>query len=294
MQQEGIVFRDKLLPYLLLFPQMVVIVIFFFWPAAQALVQSMFMQDAFGLSLQFVWFENFEILFKDPDYLRSIQTSAVFGSMVTVGSLAISLGLAAAAIKVRRHALFYTTMIIWPYAVAPIVAGVLWMFLFNPSIGVITWVITRMGVDWNYLLKGGQAMFLVVVAAVWRQVPYNFLFFLAGMQNIPEALLEAAAIDGVKPLRRFWSVVFPLLTPITFYLLVMNIVYAFFDTFAIIDQVTQGGPDQATTTMMYKSFKDGFQVLNLGSSSAQSVILMLIVIVLTVIQFRFIERKVEY
>jgi sn-glycerol 3-phosphate transport system permease protein len=290
MQQEGIVFRDKLLPYLLLFPQMVVIVIFFFWPAAQALVQSMFMQDAFGLSLQFVWFENFEILFKDPDYLRSIQTSAVFGSMVTVGSLAISLGLAAAAIKVRRHALFYTTMIIWPYAVAPIVAGVLWMFLFNPSIGVITWVITRMGVDWNYLLKGGQAMFLVVVAAVWRQVPYNFLFFLAGMQNIPEALLEAAAIDGVKPLRRFWSVVFPLLTPITFYLLVMNIVYAFFDTFAIIDQVTQGGPDQATTTMMYKSFKDGFQVLNLGSSSAQSVILMLIVIVLTVIQFRFIER----
>ncbi len=294
MQQEGVVFRDKLLPYLLLFPQMVIIAIFFFWPAAQALMQSMFMQDAFGLSVQFVWFENFEVLFKDPDYLKSINTSVVFGSMVTVGSLAISLGLAAAAIRVRRHAMFYTTMIIWPYAVAPIVAGVLWMFLFNPSIGVVTWVITQMGVDWNYLLKGEQAMFLVVVAAVWRQVPYNFLFFLAGMQNIPDSLLEAAAMDGVRPLRRFWSVVFPLLTPITFYLLVMNIVYAFFDTFAIIDQVTLGGPGQATTTMMYKAYEDGYQTLNLGSSSAQSVILMLIVVVFTVIQFRFIERKVEY
>jgi sn-glycerol 3-phosphate transport system permease protein len=294
MQQENVVFRDKLLPYLLLFPQMVVIVVFFFWPAAQAVVQSMFMQDAFGLSLQFVWFENFEILFKDPDYLKSMETSVVFGSMVTVGSLGISLGFAAAAIKVRRHAMFYTTMIIWPYAVAPIVAGVLWMFLFNPSIGVVTWVITQMGIDWNYLLKGGQAMFLVVVAAIWRQVPYNFLFFLAGMQNIPDTLLEAAAIDGVRPLRRFWSVVFPLLTPVTFYLLVMNIVYAFFDTFAIIHQVTEGGPGRETTTMMYKAYEDGFQTLNLGSSSAQSVILMIIVMVLTVIQFRFIERKVEY
>jgi sn-glycerol 3-phosphate transport system permease protein len=294
MQQENVVFRDKLLPYLLLFPQMVVIVVFFFWPAAQAVVQSMFMQDAFGLSLQFVWFENFEILFKDPDYLKSMETSVVFGSMVTVGSLGISLGFAAAAIKVRRHAMFYTTMIIWPYAVAPIVAGVLWMFLFNPSIGVVTWVITQMGIDWNYLLKGGQAMFLVVVAAIWRQVPYNFLFFIAGMQNIPDTLLEAAAIDGVRPLRRFWSVVFPLLTPVTFYLLVMNIVYAFFDTFAIIHQVTEGGPGRETTTMMYKAYEDGFQTLNLGSSSAQSVILMIIVMVLTVIQFRFIERKVEY
>jgi sn-glycerol 3-phosphate transport system permease protein len=294
MQQEGIVFREKLLPYLLLFPQMVVIVLFFFWPAIQAIVQSMFMQDAFGLSLQFVWFENFTMLFEDPDYIKSIGTSVVFGSAVTVGSLAISLGLAAAAIRVKRHAMFYTTMVIWPYAVAPIVAGVLWMFLFNPSIGVVTWLIRRVGVDWNYLLKSGQAMFLVIVASVWRQVPYNFLFFLAGMQNIPDTLLEAAAIDGVRPLRRFWQIVFPLLMPITFYLLVMNIVYAFFDTFAIIDQVTQGGPAQATTTMMYKSFEDGFQTLNLGSSSAQSVILMIVVIVLTVIQFRFIERRVEY
>jgi sn-glycerol 3-phosphate transport system permease protein len=294
MQQEGIVFRGKLLPYVLLFPQMVVIVVFFFWPAVQALVQSMFMQDAFGLSLQFVWFENFKILFEDPDYLGSIKTSVLFGAAVTFGSLAISLGLAAAAIRVKRHAMFYTTMIIWPYAVAPIVAGVLWMFLFNPSIGVVTWLIRRAGVDWNYLLKTGQAMFLVIVASVWRQVPYNFLFFLAGMQNIPDTLLEAAAIDGVRPLRRFWQIVFPLLMPITFYLLVMNIVYAFFDTFAIIDQVTQGGPAQATTTMMYKSFEDGFQTLNLGSSSAQSVVLMVIVIVLTVIQFRFIEHRVEY
>jgi len=294
MLQENIVFRNKLLPYVLLFPQMVVVVVFFFWPAAQALIQSMFMQDAFGFTLEFVGFENFEILFKDPDYLKSMETSVVFGSMVTVGSLAISLALAAAAIQVRRHAMFYTTMIIWPYAVAPIVAGVLWMFLFNPSIGVVSWLIRQAGVDWNYLLKGEQAMFLVVVAAIWRQVPYNFLFFLAGMQNIPETLLEAAAIDGVRPLRRFWSIVFPLLTPITFYLLVMNIVYAFFDTFAIIHQVTEGGPGRETTTMMYKAYEDGFQTLNLGSSSAQSVILMLIVVVLTVIQFRFIERKVEY
>ncbi len=294
MQQENIVFREKLLPYVLLFPQMVVIVVFFFWPAAQAIVQSMLMQDAFGFTQEFVWFENFEILFKDPDYLKSIETSVVFGSMVTVGSLSISLGFAAAAIKVRRHAMFYTTMIIWPYAVAPIVAGVLWMFLFNPSIGVVSWLVRQFGVDWNYLLKGGQAMFLVVVAAIWRQVPYNFLFFLAGMQNIPDSLLEAAAIDGVRPLRRFWSVVFPLLMPVTFYLLVMNVVYAFFDTFAIIHQVTGGGPGQDTTTMMYKAYEDGFQVLNLGSSSAQSVVLMIIVVTLTVVQFRFIERKVEY
>jgi sn-glycerol 3-phosphate transport system permease protein len=295
MQQvQKAVFRAKGLPYILLLPQMVIIVVFFFWPAAQALFQSLYMQDPFGLSSEFVWFENFELLFKDMDYISSIGTSFLFSSLVAFSSLAVALFLAMSASGVKKGETFYKTMIIWPYAVAPVVAGVLWMFLFNPTVGVISWMLGQAGIKWNYVLIDYQAFILVVVAASWKQVSYNFLFFIAGLQNIPQTLVEAAAIDGAGPSRRFWRIIFPMLSPTTFYLLVMNVVYSFFETFGIIHQVTKGGPGQATTILVYKVYKDGYLGLNLGSSSAQSVILMFIVICLTVLQFRFVERKVEY
>jgi len=294
MQTQKAVFKGILLPYLLLLPQMVIIVVFFFWPAGQALMQSMFMQDPFGISKEFVGFENFENLFKNPEYLSSVGISFTFSFFVAGTALTVSLFLAMSASHVYKGELVYKTLIIWPYAVAPVVAGVLWMFLFNPTVGVVAWLLRQMGVTWNYLLDPIQAFALVVIAASWKQISYNFLFFIAGLQNIPNTLVEAAAIDGAGPTRRFWTVIFPLLSPTTFYLLVMNIIFSFFETFGIIHQVTQGGPGQATNIMVYKVYKDGYLGLDLGSSSAQSVILMIIVIVLTVLQFRFVERKVEY
>ena len=293
-QTPKAVFRSRGLPYLLLLPQMTIVAVFFFWPAAQALFQSLYMQDPFGLSREYVGLENFVLLFRDREYLWSIAASFLFGSAVAVCSLAAALLLAMSVSGVRKAGGFYKTMIIWPYAVAPVVAGVLWMFLFNPTAGTISWVLRRLGIDWNYLLIDTQAFLLVVIAASWKQVSYNFLFFVAGLQNIPRALVEAAAIDGAGPLARFRKVILPLLSPTTFYLLVMNVVYSFFETFGVIHQVTKGGPGQATTILVYKVYKDGYLGLNLGSSSAQSVVLMLIVIVLTVLQFRFVERKVEY
>ncbi|MEW5814225.1 MAG: sn-glycerol-3-phosphate ABC transporter permease UgpA [Spirochaetota bacterium] len=293
--ENRVTFRAKGLPYLLVLPQMVIIFMFFFWPAGQALLQSFYMQDAFGLSLQFVGLENFSVLFTDSIYLKSIGTSFLFSFFVTFTSLSSALFLAVIVTKIRKRGLFYKTMIIWPYAVAPIVAGVLWMFLFNPTVGIISYALKKgFGIGWNHILNGAQAFILVVIAASWKQISYNFLFFTAGLQNIPETLLEAAAIDGASPVRRFWGVVFPLLKPTTFYLLVMNIVYAFFETFGIIQQVTAGGPGHATNIMVFKVYRDGFLGLDLGSSSAQSVILMAIVIILTLLQFRFIERKIEY
>jgi sn-glycerol 3-phosphate transport system permease protein len=294
MQTQKAVFKGILLPYLLLLPQMIIIVVFFFWPAGQALMQSMFMQDPFGISKEFVGFENFENLFKNPEYLSSVGISFTFSFFVAGTALTVSLFLAMSASHVYKGELVYKTLIIWPYAVAPVVAGVLWMFLFNPTVGVVAWLLRQMGVTWNYLLDPIQAFALVVIAASWKQISYNFLFFIAGLQNIPNTLVEAAAIDGAGPTRRFWKVIFPLLSPTTFYLLVMNIIFSFFETFGIIHQVTQGGPGQATNIMVYKVYKDGYLGLDLGSSSAQSVILMIIVIVLTVLQFRFVERKVEY
>jgi len=290
MRIQKAVFKGILLPYLLLLPQMIIIVVFFFWPAGQALMQSMFMQDPFGISKEFVGFENFENLFKNPEYLSSVGISFTFSFFVAGTALTVSLFLAMSASHVYKGELVYKTLIIWPYAVA----GVLWMFLFNPTVGVVAWLLRQMGVTWNYLLDPIQAFALVVLAASWKQISYNFLFFIAGLQNIPNTLVEAAAIDGAGPTRRFWKVIFPLLSPTTFYLLVMNIIFSFFETFGIIHQVTQGGPGQATNIMVYKVYKDGYLGLDLGSSSAQSVILMIIVIVLTVLQFRFVERKVEY
>ncbi|HEX4885222.1 MAG TPA: sn-glycerol-3-phosphate ABC transporter permease UgpA [Casimicrobiaceae bacterium] len=292
--EKRVVFRSSWLPFALLAPQLAVTVIFFFWPAGQALFQSMLQQDPFGINVEFVGFDNFATLFADEHYLASFRVTAVFSVLVASFGLIISLVLAVFADRVMRGAGLYKTLLIWPYAVAHAVAAVLWLFLFNPTLGIVAHWIKGFGIPWDPLLNGNDAMILVVVAAVWNQISYNFLFFLAGLQSIPKSLIEAAAIDGAGPGRRFWTIVFPLLSPTTFFLLVVNIVYAFFNTFAIIDAATSGGPGQATEILVYKVYKDGFKALDLGSSAAQSVILMLIVVGLTVLQFKWIERKVQY
>ncbi|WP_207004858.1 sn-glycerol-3-phosphate ABC transporter permease UgpA [Trinickia mobilis] len=287
-------FGTSVLPYLLIAPQLAITALFFLWPAGVALWQSTQMQDAFGTSSEFVGFANFERLFADPLYLASFKTTLVFSTLVTVCGLVVSLLLAACADRVTRGSNAYRTLLIWPYAVAPAIAAVLWTFLFNPSIGLVTFALAKAGIVWNHALNGGQAMFLVVLASVWKQVSYNFLFFYAGLQAIPRSLIEAAAIDGAGPVRRFFGIALPLLSPTSFFLLVVNLVYAFFDTFPVIDAATGGGPAQDTKTLIYKIFTEGFQGLDIGSSGAQSVVLMLIVVALTVVQFRFIERKVQY
>ena len=292
--EKRVVFRSAWLPYALLAPQIAVTLIFFFWPAAQAFWFAFQTQDAFGLRTQFAGFQNFADLFAGPYYLASMRTTAIFSLLVAGSGLALSLMLAAMADRVLRGALAYKTLLIWPYAVAPAIAGVLWGFLFAPSIGIVSYVLRHVGYNWNWVLNAGDAMTLVVIASVWKQISYNFLFFLAGLQSIPRSLIEAAAIDGAGPLRRFWTVVFPLLSPTTFFLLVVNVVYAFFDTFGVIDATTQGGPAQATQILVYKVYYDGVKGGDLGGSSAQSVVLMLIVIALTMAQFRFIERRVQY
>jgi sn-glycerol 3-phosphate transport system permease protein len=288
------VFGGRALPYALLAPQIAVTLIFFYWPASQAIWQSFLVEDAFGLSTEFVWFDNYRDLFTRPDYIRAVVTTLVFSSAVTFLSLSIALLLATQADKQIRGATAYRTLLIWPYAVAPAVAGVLWIFMFQPSLGIIARGMRDMGFDWNPLLNGNHAMIMVVLAAAWKQISYNFLFFLAGLQAIPRSVIEAAAIDGARPVRRFWTITFPLLSPTTFFLLVVNIVYAFFDTLGVIDTMTSGGPSQATTTLVYKVFADGKLGGDLGGSAAQSVILMVIVIALTAIQFRYVERKVTY
>ncbi len=292
--QKRSVFGSRWLPALLLAPQLVVTLLFFYWPAGQAVWQSFLVQDAFGLSTEFVWFENYVDLFSQPAYYRTLLTTALFSTAVTVLALSIALLLAVMADRQIRGGTVYRTLLIWPYAVAPAVAGVLWLFMFQPSLGVLARGLRGWGVDWNPLLNGTHAMILVVLASTWKQISYNFLFFLAGLQAIPRSVIEAAAIDGARPARRFWTIVFPLLSPTTFFLLVVNIVYAFFDTFGIIDTMTAGGPAKATETLVYKVYSDGRLGGDLGGSAAQSVVLLVIVIALTAIQFRYIERKVTY
>ncbi len=292
--KRRVLFHNRGLPYLLLLPQLLVILTFFIWPAGQALYQSLLREDAFGLSSEFVWLDNFTDLFSDPAYMASMRVTAVFGISVALLALTLALYLAVQADRVIRGALAYKTLLIWPYAVAPAVAGIVWLFLFNPTVGIIAYLFHGLGYQWNHLLNGVEALGLVIAVAVWKQISYNFLFFLAGLQAISRPLIEAAAMHGAGPGRRFWTITFPLLTPTTFFLLVINLIYAFFDTFAIIHQVTEGGPAGATNILVYKVFHDGFLGLDLGGSAAQSVVLMVIVIVLTVIQFRFIERRVHY
>jgi len=292
--EKRVVFRSTWLPWALLAPQLAIIGVFFFWPAAQTVLQSMQQQDAFGTSTSWVGLENFVNLFQDRSYLESFKTTAVFSISVAVLGIAVSLLLAVFADRVIKGALVYKTLLIWPYAVAPAVAGVLWLFMFAPSIGVVSYALRKSGIQWNALLNGDQAMLLIVMAAVWKQISYNFLFFLAGLSSIPKSLIEAAAIDGAGPWRRFWTIVFPLLSPTTFFLLVINIVYAFFDTFGIVDAATEGGPGKDTSILVYKLYYDGFKALDLGGSAAQSVVLMVIVVTLTVAQFKFVEKKVNY
>ena len=291
---KRVVFRSTWLPWALLAPQAIVIAVFFFWPAGQALMQSLQQSDAFGTSVQWIGLENFRNLWNDDTYLASFKTTAVFSLLVASLGLSISLMLAVMADRVVRGAGGYQTLLIWPYAVAPAVAGVLWLFMFAPSVGIVSFWLRAIGIDWNHLLNSTHAMTLIVVAAVWKQISYNFLFFLAGLQSIPKSLIEAAAIDGAGPWRRFWTVQFPLLTPTTFFLLVINIVYAFFDTFAIVDAATSGGPGKDTAILVYKVYFDGFKALDLGGSAAQSVVLMVIVVALTVVQFRYVEKRVNY
>ena len=292
--QKRVTFNHKGLPYLLVAPQLAVTLVFFIWPASQALYQSLLREDAFGLRSEFVWFENFERLFGDPGYLHSFEITILFSVATTLLSMSVSLLLAVMADRVIRGATGYKTLLIWPYAVAPAVAGVLWWFLFNPTIGIGAYALGLLGISWNHFLNGNDAMILIILAAAWKQISYNFLFFLAGLQAIPRSLIEAAAIDGAAPAKRFWTIVFPLLSPTSFFLLVVNIVYAFFDTFGIVHATTSGGPAKATEILVYKVFNDGFLGLDLGGSAAQSVILMAIVGALTVVQFRYIERRVQY
>ena len=289
-----VVFPNNLLPYLLLAPQIAITLVFFFWPAFQAVRQSLYRDDPFGFSSRFVGLDNFEMVLSDPAYINSLQVTVVFSLSVAVVALVAALVLAVMADRVVAGKGIYRTLLIWPYAVAPAIAGMLWLFLFSPAMGTLAVMLRDLGIDWNPLLRGDQAMAMVVGAAAWKQISYNFLFFLAGLQAIPKSLIEAAAIDGAGPARRFWTIVFPLLSPTTFFLLVVNTVYAFFDTFGIIHAVTGGGPGKSTETLVYKVYNDGFVNLNLGASSAQSVILMVIVIALTVIQFKYVERRVHY
>jgi len=292
--EKRVVFHNKVLPYVLVAPQIIISLVFFIWPAFMALYQSVQQEDAFGLSTVFVGIENFEYIFTDPIYLNSIKVTMVFSFSVAAIAMSLSLLLAVMADRAIRGATAYKTFIIWPYAVAPVVAAVMWYFLFNPTVGMISFFLKAVGVDWNFALKGGQAMLLVIIAAAWREMSYNFLFFLAGLQAIPKPFIEAAAIDGASPAKRFWTISLPLLSPTVFFLIVMNIVYAFFDTFGIIHAVTEGGPSEATNIMVFKIYHDSFEALDLGGSAAQSVVLMFFVICLTVVQFRYIERKVHY
>ncbi len=294
MQTKRTVFGSHWLPYALILPQMAVTVIFFLWPAAQAVRQSFQREDPFGLKTQFVWFENYTSLFADPQYHNSLRVTLVFAVGVAVLSLVSALVLALAVERTFRTSQVYTTLLVWPYAVAPAVAGIMWWFMFNPTIGILPYLLDQVGYDWNHGLSGFDAMILVIIAAAWKQISYNFLFFVAGLKAIPHSMIEAAAIDGAGPFKRFFTIVFPLLSPTTFFLLVVNIVYAMFDTFAVIHATTQGGPAQATNILVYKVFEDGFISLDIGSSAAQSVVLMAIVITLTVVQFRWIERNVQY
>ena len=292
--QKNAYFKGLTIPFLLLLPQLAITVVFFYWPATQAVWQSFLLEDAFGTSTEFVWFENYQMLFADPGYLKAFINTIVFSTFVCVFSLSIALLFAVMADRQIRGAEIYKTLLIWPYAVAPAIAGVLWIFMFDPSLGMLARGLQSLGVPWNPRLNGNHAMLLVILAATWKQISYNFLFFLAGLQSIPKSVIEAAVIDGARPMRRFWTIVFPLLSPTTFFLLVVNIVYVFFDTFGIIDTVTGGGPSGATETLVYKVFSDGKGGSNLGGSAAQSVILLIMVIGLTAVQFRFIERKVSY
>lgn len=288
-------FESGLLPYLLILPQILVTLTFFYWPAIQGVMQSMMLSDPFGQRNQWVWLDNFKELLADPLYLKSVGITLGFSSATAVTALLFGLFIASQANRALKAKAAIRTLLIWPYAVAPAISGILWLFLLHPNYGVVAFFLKRtLGIDWNPILDGFDALVMIVMASAWKQISYNFVFFLAGFQAIPHSLIEAAAMDGAGPMRRFWTIILPLLSPTLFFLMVMNLIYAFFDTFGVIHTITQGGPGGMTTTMVYKVYKDGFVGLNLGSSAAQSVILMTLIITITVLQFKYVERKVHY
>jgi sn-glycerol 3-phosphate transport system permease protein len=294
MQTKRTIFSNRVLPYFLLAPQLAVTLVFFIWPAFQAFRQSFLREDPFGMKTTFVWFANYTKLFGSTDYMNALWVTLIFSVSVTVLSMGLSLLFAVCVNRVLKSGRIYTTLLVWPYAVAPAAAGLLWWFMFNPTIGILPYILRQFGYDWNHRLDGNDAMILIVIASAWKQISYNFLFFVAGLQSVPQSVIEAASIDGAGPFKRFWTVVFPLISPTTFFLAVINVTYALFDTFPIVDSTTSGGPSQSTNTLVYKVYADGFVGLNLGPSAAQSVVLMLIVVALTVVQFRWIEKKVQY
>lgn len=294
METKRSTFNNRLLPYLLLAPQLIITLVFFIWPAGQAVKSSFEREDPFGMSTVFVGLTHYKRLFLDPNYLQSLMTTAVFAISVTVISMGLGLLFAVAVDRLARSAKVYTTLLVWPYAVAPVIAGILWFFLFNNTTGILPYYLSSLGIRWDHNLNSTHAMILLIIAAAWKQISYNFLFFLAGLQSVPQSLMEAAAIDGSGPIKRFFTISLPLLSPTTFFLFIINVNYTMFDTFSIVDATTQGGPAQSTNILVYKVYQDGYLGLNLGSSAAQSVVLMLIVVVLTVIQFRFVERRVQY
>ncbi|MFT4359393.1 sn-glycerol-3-phosphate ABC transporter permease UgpA [Bartonella bacilliformis] len=294
MQEKSAYFKNSLLPYWLLFPQLFIILLFFIWPAVQAIKSSFEREDPFGFTTTFIGFENYATVLSDPSYIKSLLTTIIFSTSVTFVAISISLLLAVSVDRVIRSKKVYTILLLWPYAVAPVLAGILWLFIFHPTIGIFPVILEKIGIIWNHRINGTHAMILIVIAASWQQISYNFLFFLAGLQSIPRSQIEAAAIDGATPFKRFWTVIFPQISPTSFFLLVVNINHAMFDTFGIIDNITSGGPARATNTLVYKVYDDGFRNHIIGASAAQSTLLMLMVIVLTFIQFRWIERRIQY
>ena len=289
------IFSNRLLPYLLITPQVLITLSFFYWPALQGLIQSLMRSDPFGMHNTFVWFENFTNLFRDPLYLKSVVITLSFSAAVATVSISLGLFIASMANRALHFKEVIRTLLVWPYAVAPAISGILWLFLLHPSYGIVALAIKRwFGTDWNPVLEGTDALIMVIMASAWKQISYNFVFFMAGLQAVPHSLIEAAAMDGAGPFRRFWNITLPMLSPTLFFVTVMNLIYSFFETFGVIHTVTQGGPGGATNILVYKVYQDGFIGLNLGSSSAQSIVLMSLIILITLLQFRYVERKVHY
>lgn len=279
---------------LFIFPQLLVTLVFFIWPALNAVFQSFFYSDAFGLHSRFSGISNFVDLFQSPEYVQAVAVTIFIAVCVTLMTMVLGLAMALLVQRQVQGKGIYKSLLIWPYAVAPAIAAILWRLLCHPTLGWLTHLLKCFGIDFNYVINPYQAMIVIILTASWQQFSYNFLFYYAALNRIPNALLEAALLDGASPWRRFWQITFPLLSPTTFFLMIMNVIYSFFDTFGIIDVITHGGPETSTTTLIYKVYQDGFVGMDPGSSSAQSVMLMLIVMVLTILQFRFLEKKVHY
>ncbi|MHC4043439.1 ABC transporter permease subunit [Bradyrhizobium sp. 23AC] len=282
------------LPTLLLLPQFLILLFFFFIPSLRALMQSVLLSDPFGTNVQFVWLDNFKTLLASSDYRQSIAVTFWFTVAQNVLTLGSALVLAFATDRIVRGRSAYRTIILLPYAIAPAIAGILWAFLFNPAVGPLAQVLHGLGIAWDPNLNPTDALILVTLAASWKHICYDYIFLVVGLLAVPVSLMEAAAVDGAGPIRRFVSIALPMLGPTIFFLTVMNFIYGFFETFAIIDAVTKGGPAGATNILVYKVFVDGFVNLDLGSSAAQSVLLMSFALICTLLQFRYFDRKVNY